>query len=122
MLPFITEIDGPEGLSNVLNNNPGLVIIKFGATWCGPCKKIESQVHFWMNGSPNNVQCCIIDIDDNFELYGFLKTKKMINGIPGIMCWKKNNVNYIPDDVVIGADPQEIDLFFQRCSKIIVSM
>ena len=116
MLPIITEIGSLPKFQNLLVNNPGLIIIKFGAGWCGPCKLIKNQVEMYMQNSPDNVQCCNIDIDEDFELYAFLKNKKMVNGIPNVLCWYKNNTNYIPDDIVTGANSNEIDLFFKRCS------
>ena len=31
----------------LLRQNPGKVVLKFGATWCGPCKVIEPLVNQW---------------------------------------------------------------------------
>ena len=39
--PIVTNIKTPNDLSEHLESNPGIVIIKLGATWCQPCKKIE---------------------------------------------------------------------------------
>ena len=39
--PIITNIKTANDLSDHLEINPGIVIIKLGATWCQPCKKIE---------------------------------------------------------------------------------
>lgn len=113
--PIITDIPNLNALSKVLNENPGVVIIKFGAEWCVPCRKIESLVDKWFDFAPSHVQCCKIDVDDNFELYGFLKTKRQINGIPAIFCYVKGNLHYIPDDLVVGADTNAINDFFNRC-------
>lgn len=105
-----------SNLEEELKTNPGFIVMKFGAEWCGPCKKIEEQVNILMQKTGSNVKCYIIDIDeeDNFETYAFLKTKKMVNGIPAILCWKKGNVSHIPDDVVVGSNAVEINLFFER--------
>jgi hypothetical protein len=59
-----------------------------------------------------------VDIDESFELYGFLKAKKMINGVPAILVYYKNNTNYIPDDVVVGADPTQISKLFVKSYRI----
>ncbi len=98
-----------------LETNPGLIILKLGATWCGPCKIIEKQVHECIKKMQNNVQSIIIDIDESFEIYSFLKTKKMVNGIPAILCYEKGNTTYIPTHSVLGADVQQVRLFFQQC-------
>jgi hypothetical protein len=41
--------------------------------------------------SNTKITSAIIDIDDNFEIYAFLKSKKMVNGVPVILCYKKGN-------------------------------
>lgn len=115
IMPGLTEIRNVQHFSEILQANPGLVVIKFGAEWCGPCKKIEVQVHEWLNRMPENVMTIVLDVDESFEVYAFLKTKKMVNGIPAILCYDRGNTNYIPSDTVIGADPVQVDLFFQRC-------
>jgi thiol-disulfide isomerase/thioredoxin len=115
---ILTEINSVKDFSEILESNPGMVIIKFGAEWCGPCKKIEAQVLASMNLMPDNVQCYIIDVDDCFELYAYLKSKKMVNGIPAILAYYKNNLSYVPSDSVIGANVDQVDLFFTRCFTI----
>lgn len=35
----------------------------------------------------------------------------MVNGIPVMLCYKKGNTNFIPDDSVTGADPGALDAF-----------
>ena len=83
-MTIITEFEGIAGFNQILANNPGIVILKLGATWCGPCQQIAKLVHGLMHQIEsvyvNKVVCCDIDVDDNFELYAFLKTKKMVNG------------------------------------------
>ena len=118
---ILTEINSLKDFAEILESNPGVVIIKFGAEWCGPCKKIEAQVHASMNLMPENVQCYIIDVDDCFELYAYLKSKKMVNGIPAILAYYKDNTSYIPSDSVLGANPEQVDLFFKRCFTIAVN-
>jgi thiol:disulfide interchange protein len=114
-LPILDKIDTVKEFSEYLQTNPGLIIIKFGAEWCAPCKLVEKQVHDWFARMPETVQGFIIDVDESFEIYAFLKTKKMVNGVPVILCYDKGNLNYIPSDSIIGADKAGIDAFFQRC-------
>jgi len=116
-LPILTALPTKQSFQNSLDANPGIIIIKFGAEWCGPCKKIEGHVKNLMNKMPNNIQCYIIDIDNSLEIYSFLKNKKMVNGIPVILAYYSENTSYIPDDVVIGADVVKINEFFERSYK-----
>lgn len=111
----ITHFENRNEFIKLLENNPGLVIIKFGATWCGPCKKIEKEVHNFFNYTSDNVICADVDVDESIDLYSFLKSKKMVNGIPVLLCYRKGNVTYIPDDSVTGADLNALGQFFQRC-------
>lgn len=104
-----------EDFRNVLSNNQGIVLIKFGAQWCSPCKKIEPHVKEWFKKLPNYIQTIVADIDECIDIYGFLKTKRMISGVPTILMFKKGNLGYIFDDCVSGSDPLQYDLFFKRC-------
>jgi len=115
MKQIITCIRDLREFQSILETNPGLVIIKFGAKWCGPCKKIEDVVDTWFKNSPSTVQCCLIDIDECIDIYGYLKTKKMIRGVPGILCWKKGNLSYIPDEIINEGDPVKVNEFFRAC-------
>ena len=114
---IISEIANREAFFHLLGHNPGLIILKLGATWCGPCKKIENIVHAFFASSPDNVVCGDIDIDESFDFYALLKSKKMVNGIPVLLCYKKGNSTYIPDDIVTGSEPVALDAFFKRCGN-----
>jgi thiol-disulfide isomerase/thioredoxin len=118
-LPIITEIKSRDNFLNRIKTNPGLFIVKFGAEWCAPCKQIEEEVLQKFNSMPDNVQCAIIDIDDNFDVYAFLKTKKLVSGIPAILCYHKDNDSYIPDDSCCGSDKKNLHLFFERCISML---
>ena len=111
----VSEIPSRDAFFHLLKNNPGLIIIKLGAEWCGPCKQIKNVVHAFFASSPPEVVCADIDVDQSFDFYSFLKSKKMVNGIPVLLCYKKDNATFIPDDSVTGSDAQSLHLFFQRC-------
>jgi thioredoxin-like negative regulator of GroEL len=112
---IISVFETREVFLNLLKANPGLVIVKLGATWCGPCKKIAHIVEAFFASSPPNVICADIDVDESIDLYSYLKHKKMVNGIPVILMYKRGNVSFAPDDSVTGADPSQLDAFFKRC-------
>ena len=98
----------------LLKENEGKIVLKFGATWCGPCQRIEAHVHQWFENMPANVKCITIDIDESFDLYAAFKSKRQIAGIPAIVCFNKGNVSYIPDLYVVGADLEQVNLFFRQ--------
>ena len=120
-LSILTEIESRDMLFTHLENNPGAIIIKFGAEWCSPCKQIEGFVRQIMDRLPNTIQPFIIDVDECFNLYAFLKTKKMINGIPAILVYYKGNTSYIPDDFIAGTDKEQIMALFNRAISRVAS-
>jgi thioredoxin 1 len=119
---IITQFSKREDFLRLLINNPGLIILKMGATWCGPCKRIKPVLDGFFASSPDNVVCCDIDVDECADLYSYFKSKKMVNGIPVILAYKKGNTSYIPDDSVTGADPSQLDQFFRRCGLHLMSI
>jgi thiol-disulfide isomerase/thioredoxin len=112
---ILTETLSLQDFSEILKQNDGIVVLKFGAEWCGPCKKIEQQVYAVFSQMPMNVQPIIVDVDESFELYAFLKSKKIVRSIPTLLCYEKGNVSYVPDDVVVGASVDEMNVFFKTC-------
>jgi thioredoxin 1 len=118
MPEIITKIRDRQHFVEILQNNPGRIIIKFGAEWCGPCKMIEQDVVKAFQEMPSYVQCAMIDIDECPDVYAFLKSKKMVNGVPVLLCYKIGNATYIPDDIVVGADKAKLAKFFIRCLQI----
>jgi thioredoxin-like negative regulator of GroEL len=120
--PIVTYFQSRNHFLRLLEKNPGLVIIKLGASWCRPCKTIKPVVDAFFISSPDSVICCDIDVDESDDLYTYFKSKRMVNGIPVILCYKKGNTSYIPDDSVTGADPVELDKFFKRCGLHLLSV
>jgi len=116
---IITEIRDRKHFNDLLLENPGLLIIKFGAEWCSPCKLIEDDVKKAFDTMPDNVQCAIIDIDNNFDVYAYLKTKKMISGIPAILCYSDDNTDFCPNEFHSGSDKTKLKEFFNRCMKLL---
>jgi len=113
---IISVFETRDVFLNLLKVNPCIILMKLGATWCGPCKQISHIVNAFFAHSPSNVICADIDVDQSFDLYSFLKHKRMVNGIPAILCYKRGNTGYVPDDIVTGTDPVKLDAFFKRCN------
>ena len=120
---IVTNIKTADDLSNFLGSNPGIVIIKLGATWCQPCKKIEPVVMSWLNKLQHEkISRVVLDIDECIDLYGFLKKKRVVRGVPTLLAYYKENNNYIPDDICFGNDENETNLFFIRCVTEVKSL
>ena len=119
---IISSFESRYEFMNLLKVNPGLIIVKLGATWCGPCKAIAHIVEAFFASSPANVICADIDVDESIDLYAYLKQRKMVNGIPVMLMYKKGNVSFAPDDSVTGADPAQLDAFFKRCGLHLLAL
>ena len=115
---IVTEFESRHQFLDFLKSNPGFVVVKLGAEWCGPCKKIHNEVNDFFSRCPENVICCESDVDDSFDLYAFLKSKKMVTGIPVIMVWKQGSVEYIPDYSYVGADKEGLANFVNMMLNI----
>ena len=110
----IVDFDGLEQYLATKDKSKTYVI-NFWATWCAPCQVIESTVKKYFSEMPNNVQCYALDVDDNFELYGQLRKKKVVKGIPALLAYNDENSDGYPDDFYSGSSIESVEMFFQRC-------
>jgi thiol-disulfide isomerase/thioredoxin len=110
---------GRDVFMELLKTNPGVFIFKFGAEWCGPCKKIKKFVDKVSLVLPvNTMYMFSVDVDECFDLYAYLKQKKMVSGIPVMLAYKVGNTTYAPDASVSGIDEKELKHFFDTCLKM----
>jgi thiol-disulfide isomerase/thioredoxin len=122
-MPYYLNSIGDENTSEVddfnqiLRDNKNIVIVKFTATWCGPCNQIKDYVDAKMNELPAEATCIILDVDNHIDLYGKLKTMKIVNGIPSLLMYIQKNTTLLPDEVVIGTDMPSLEYFFQRAQS-----
>lgn len=122
---IITELVSSELITYRNNSQPYMIyIIKFGASWCGPCQKIKQvcENYFYkINQNHKNITCIDIDVDETIELYTVLKKRKMVNGLPTILSYygghKESDHWFIPDDSISGGDIEKVKDFFERCIK-----
>ena len=97
----------------VARNDRGIIVVKFGAIWCGPCKKIEPYVNVAMAQMPQNVYCYLVDIDQSVDLYAYLKAKKVVSGVPSILAYYPGSILIAPEQRVVGADHTAVNQFFE---------
>ena len=57
-----------------------MILIRFTADWCGPCKLIDNMCKEYEAKFPDSIKYLTIDIDDSLELYMKLKKHKQVNG------------------------------------------
>lgn len=83
--------------TNIIANKKLPLFVKFTASWCGPCKKIKPTVDAFLKGEHcKKFQYLEIDIDNSIDVYAFLKSKKMVNGVPTLMFYDMTNKAFAP--------------------------
>ena len=102
----------------ILQENTGMVVVKYSATWCKPCKTIEPYVAEKKRTLPSHAVMYELDVDDDFDLYAHLKSKKQVVGVPVLLAYKKDNVTPYADLCVSGTNRADIDFFFSSLSKM----
>jgi thioredoxin 1 len=116
------KLETREDLKNYLKNSENeITFIKYGATWCRPCQMIAPTIHSLNEQvikAKRKLTYIDLDVDHCSDLYAFMRQKKMVRGIPVIMCYKKSQYNedsfYAPCDSVTGASPQDVVNFYKR--------
>lgn len=117
----VVEFSGNRNVFfELLKMNPGVFVFKFGAEWCKPCKMIKKHIDDVSLVIPVNVMYIYnVDVDECFDVYAFLKQKKMISGIPTLLAYKKGNAFFAPDASISGTNESDINNFFDTCLKML---
>ena len=80
-----------------------VVIVKFKAEWCGPCKKIEPLVHTLMK-QYSKINYVVVDVDDGSNIASYLK----IRSIPTIVSYLDGDIH----EILSSSNPTDIQNFF----------
>ena len=101
------------------NSGDKMILLKFYADWCGPCKRVEDLCEEASQNIGDSVIKVVIDIDDQLDLYMFLKRKRIITGIPCTIAWHPQKDRdyeywYSPNDSVLSSDRNDTIAFFKR--------
>lgn len=114
---IITEITTRKDFLELLQHNTGVLIIKFSAHWCKPCTQIQSLVYSNFAQCDDKIICCDLNVDNNVDLYSYMKHIKQVNGIPVLLAWYKGNTSPYPNISVTGAHVNNINNFFRTCNE-----
>jgi len=115
MATIVTEIPDREAFQEILDSNEGIILLKFGASWCNPCKLISPFVNTMISKLPSTFTIYDLDVDDNFEIYAYLKSKKMVTGIPAILAYYRENKTFASNESISGANEEDYKKFFTAC-------
>ena len=83
-----------------------VTVIKAGATWCGPCKRIVADVEKIVETLSKDIQVIYLDVDDSGEVSAFLRIKKL-----------PTFISYVGEDkmdILVSSNMVAIKKFFQK--------
>lgn len=114
-------------LQNELNARKCIILLKFSAKWCKPCKNIKPLCERYFATMPRNILLFDIDVDEHMDLYAQFKRYKMLKGVPTMMMWaptlaEHENAWYVPDETVSGGDEREVQQFFDKCTRVALAV
>jgi len=101
--PKLTEAE----FSAALADKSAPVLVKFGATWCPPCRATDIALAEFEKSFPGKTKVIIVDVGKNPEL----AEKFSVRSIPHSFLFYRGNVI---DDQVGGMDVQEIDSWIDK--------
>ena len=72
----VVKLTTRKELIDFIKSHP-YVIVKTGATWCGPCKRIKSLVEKLIQVTPDNIDIILVDADEGYNIISYLKWKSL---------------------------------------------
>ena len=94
----MAKIINTGNFRGAVEDNKGVVVVDFFATWCGPCKML-APVFESVSEEINNAKFVKVDIDESLEL----AQKFGISTVPTMMIFKDGKVV----DKLVGFMPKE---------------
>lgn len=122
IMSVLNSIEDRQAFHALLAENKGIIILKFGAEWCNPCKLIAPLVAEYKAKLPQGITFYDLDVDDNFEIYAYLKSKKMVSGIPALLAYFPGNTTFASDASISGTNEEQIKGFFNTCIAKYISL
>lgn len=113
------EIESFDDLDNfIIDNNDKIILLYFGATWCGPCKTLKQKLadDETTNRMPL-LQVCYIDTDNNEDISSKYKIKSLPTQIFVKLCNTKVKVISKIEGYDYTKLLLEYDLYDEKSSK-----
>jgi len=86
-----------EGFLEMILKKDRPVFVKFTADWCGPCKRVKPIIdEFLTNEILEKLKYVEIDIDNSVDVYAFMKSRRMLNGIPTLLFYDMGTNSFSP--------------------------
>ena len=106
MVQIIEKLETRDNFKLLISQKP-YVIVKAGAEWCGPCKKIAPTFDSLVNKlGVNDLIVYKLDVDEDDDVSAFLKIKSLPTFI--------SYINGEKMDVVLGADESALLNLFKK--------
>ena len=87
-----------ETFAAEIEQHPGLAVVDFWATWCGPCRMIAPSLDQIATEYAGKIKVAKIDIDTNIKT----STRYNVRSIPLLLFFKDGKVV----DQIVGAVPK----------------
>jgi len=92
-----------QELGNYVKLND-FVIVKIGASWCGPCKRVQPIVDNLFKQMPNNVHLVMVDADE-----GDIAAALRVKTLPTFLNYIRGELQ----DIYSSSDEVSVQQFFQ---------
>ena len=90
--------------------NYEVVIVKFKAEWCGPCKKVAPHIKTLME-TYNKINYVEVDVDDGSNIASYLK----IRSIPTIISYVNGDIH----EILSSSNTSDITTFFVKTNQYV---
>jgi thioredoxin-like negative regulator of GroEL len=102
---------------HAIEHNTGIVIFRLVSPWCKFCNGTRAMWDNFVQQVANcsaDVTCHEIDIDASPDVYAYLRSKRIITGIPCALAWYRGNHTIGPDESCTSGRPQDMTAFFNK--------